>query len=60
MIINYRPELLPGEKELPLAKYYELPLYSPAPLQQQILDSGPMDPELAIKAENWLDLLKLV
>jgi hypothetical protein len=58
MIIINRPELSPEEKKLHLAKYYNLPLYSPAPLQQQILDAGPMDPKLAIKAEDWLTLLK--
>lgn len=58
MIYVDRPRLLPGEEKLSMAKYYDLPLHSPAPLQQQILDAGPMDPKLAIKAENWLDLLK--
>lgn len=58
MIYTHQPELLSEEKKLSMAKYYDLPLYSPGPLQQQILDAGPMDPKLAIKAENWLDLLK--
>ncbi len=58
MIYTEKPELLPGEEKLSMAKYYDLPLHSPAPLQQQILDAGPMDPKLAIRAENWLDLLK--
>ena len=54
------PELTPEEKKLPCARFYEdYPLYKPSPLQQQILDAGPMDPKYAIKAENWLDLLQV-
>jgi hypothetical protein len=56
--ITHRPELLPEEKKLSMAKYYDLPLNPPGPLQQQILDAGPMDPKLAIRAQDWLDLLK--
>jgi hypothetical protein len=56
--IAYRPELSPEEEKLSMAKYYALPLYSPAPLQQQLLNAGPIDQRLALKAENWLDLLK--
>ena len=58
MFITNRPELSPEEKKLPLAKYYDLPLCPPGPLYQQILDCGPIDPKLAIKAENFLDLLQ--
>lgn len=58
MIYTNKPPLLPGEEKLSMAKYYDIPLYPPAPLQQQILDAGPMDSTLAIKPENWLDLLK--
>ncbi len=54
------PELLPEEKEMPLAKYYtDYPLAKPNPLQQQILDAGPMDVKDAIPVENWLDLLQI-
>lgn len=53
------PELSPEEKKLPLAKYYyNYPLYHLSPLQQQIIDGGPMNPEDAIPAQNWLDLIK--
>jgi hypothetical protein len=58
MIIDVKPPLLPGEEKLSMAKYYNIPLVSPGPLQRQILDAGPMNPALAIKAENWLDLLQ--
>lgn len=58
MIYTKRPELSPEEKKLPIAKYYDLPLHSPGPREQQLIDSGPIDPELAIKAENFLDLLQ--
>ena len=58
MIFTNRPELSPEEKKLPLAKYYDLPLYPPGPREQQIIDAGPIDPKLALKAENFLDLLQ--
>jgi hypothetical protein len=58
MIITKKPPLLPGEEKLSMAKYYDIPLHSPGPLQQQILNAGPMNHKLAIKAENWLDLLQ--
>ncbi len=52
------PELSPEEKKMPLAKYYtDYPLYCPPPLQQQLLDAGPMDPADALPVENFLDLL---
>ena len=57
MLITDRPGLLPEEKQLPLAKYYDLPLHSPGPLQLQLLDSCPLDPADAIKVEDFLDLL---
>lgn len=54
------PELLPEEKELPVSKFYtDYPLYKPNPLQQQILDAGPMDPSDAISVDRWLDLIKV-
>ena len=58
MIFTNKPELLPEEKLLPIAKYYDLPLHPPGPLQMQIIDSCPIDPEDAIPVENFLDLLQ--
>jgi hypothetical protein len=58
MIARRRPELTPEEKQLPLAKYYDLPLAPPGPREQQILDAGPVDPKKAIPADNFLDLLQ--
>jgi hypothetical protein len=58
MIYTNRPGLLPGEEKLSMAKYYDLPLYTVGPLQQQILNMMPFDNKLAIKAENWLSLLQ--
>jgi hypothetical protein len=60
MIITNRRELSAEEKKLPIAKYYDLPLHSPGPREQQIIDSCPLDPALAIQAENFLDLLQPV
>lgn len=52
------PGLSDGEKKMPLAKYYEdYPLYCVPPLQQQLLDNGPIDSKDALAVENWLDLL---
>ncbi len=59
MIFKRGPELSPEEKKLPLAKYYDIPLTPIGPIYQQIIDyCCPLDPKLAIKAENMLDLLK--
>ena len=55
------PELSEEEKKLPYAKYYtDYPLYPPNPIQQQILDAGPMRVEQAIPIEHWLDWLSPV
>ena len=52
------PELLPEEKEMPLARFYtDYRLYPPGPLQQQILNAGPIALEDAIPVERWLDHL---
>jgi hypothetical protein len=58
MVIGDRPELSPEEKKLPLAEYYDLPLYPPGPREMQLIDACPIDPKLAIKTENFTDLLK--
>lgn len=53
-------ELSPEEKKLPLAMFYEnYPLMCLPPLQQQILDAGPMNPAEALDVHDWLDLLQL-
>lgn len=58
-IIEVRPELDPRERELPLAKYYDLPLYELAPRERELIERGcPTDPAKAILPENWLDLLQ--
>lgn len=50
------PELLPAEKKLPIARFYtDYPLCRPNPIQQQILDAGPMKVEDAIPIGHWLD-----
>ena len=58
MIIKKGPGLNLEEKKLPLAKYYDIPLTPPGPLQQQIIDACPIDQKLALRVENMLDLLK--
>lgn len=53
------PEFTPEEKKMPLMKYFtKYPLLTPPPLQQQLIDAGPMDPAAAIPVENWLDVLQ--
>jgi hypothetical protein len=58
MIIGNRPELSQEEKKQRLAKYYDLPLYPPGPRELQLIDCNPIDPKLAIKVENFTDLLQ--
>lgn len=59
MAITRRPELSPEERALPLSKYYDLPLNELGPREQEIIDYlCPLDASLAIKPENWLDLLE--
>lgn len=54
------PELSENEKQLPISKFYtDYPVYKPNPLQQLLLDSGPMPVEKAIPVEQWLDLLQV-
>jgi phloretin hydrolase len=58
MIITDRPALSPEEEQLPLAEYYDLPLYPPGPRELQLIDTCPIDQNLAIKAEDFVDLLE--
>ncbi len=53
------PELTPGEKALPVSKYYtDYPLHKVSPLYRQLLDQGAMDPADALSLDHWLDLLR--
>ena len=53
------PELTPGEKALPVSKYYtDYPLHKPNPLYSQLLDQGAMNPADALPVERWLELLR--
>ena len=53
------PPLSEEEEKLPVARFYrDYPLYRPSPLQQQIIDQGPMNPEKAIRPTDWLSLLE--
>lgn len=58
MVIPNRPELSPEEVRMPLAKYYDLPLYPPGPRELQLIDSCPIDQKLAIRVEDFTDLLQ--
>jgi len=58
MFITNRRELSTEERKLPIAKYFDLPLDPPGPREQQLIDLCPIDPSLAIKPENFLDLLQ--
>lgn len=58
MLYYELPELSEEEKKLPLSKYYtDYPLYCLPPLQQQLIDAGPMDPKDALPVERWLEAL---
>ncbi len=53
-------ELSPEEKKLPLAKFYtDYPLYCMPPLQQQLINAGPLPHEEMLSVENWLELLRM-
>lgn len=56
--MDKRPELSDREKRLPVARFYNTALNPPDPLRRQLIDAGPIDPEDAIKAENFLDFIK--
>lgn len=60
-VYSYKvPRLLPKEEKLPVARFYTgYPFYKPNPLQQQVLDAGPMAVEDAIPVERWLELLQI-
>ncbi len=56
--ITRRTVLCEEERALPLAKYYDLPLYEMGPIEKELLDRGcPADPAQAIRAENFAELL---
>lgn len=52
-------ELTPEEQQMPLARYFEkYRLLKLPPMQQQLIDAGPMDPKNAVPVERWLDILQ--
>lgn len=54
------PELTPEEMQMPASRFItEYKLYPPTPVQQQILDAGPIAVEDAIPIEHWLDHLQV-
>lgn len=54
------PQLTKEELALPASRFYtDYKLYPPNPLQQQILDAGPMRVEDAIPIGCWLDHLRI-
>lgn len=58
-IIEIRPVLSEAERQLPLSKYYDLPLYALGPRERELIERGcPADASLAIQPKNWLDLLQ--
>lgn len=59
MMIKNRPNLSGEERRLPLAKYYDLPLYEMGPVQQELLDRGcPAKSDRIVAPENFLELLE--
>lgn len=58
-MITKRPVLSAAERALPLSKYYDLPLYEMAPVQQELLDRGcPAKESKAVRPENFMELLE--
>lgn len=58
MLITNRPELTPEERRMPLARYYDLPLYPPGPRESQLLDHLPIGPKYALPVDRLLDHLR--
>ena len=58
MALTDRPELTPEEQRMPLARYYDLPLYPPGPREAQLLDHLPIDPKDALPVERLTDHLR--
>ncbi len=58
MLTGKRPELTPEERALPVAKYYDDPIYLPGPLEHMIL-ARPLDPAAVTQPENFTDILSL-
>lgn len=59
-MVHYElPELTSEEKKMALSKYFgKYPFCCPPPIQQMLLDNGPMDSIDAVPAEHWLDILR--
>ena len=58
MIITNKPKLSPEELQMPIAKYYDLPLYPPGPRESQLLNYIPIDPKDALPVEKLIDHLQ--
>ncbi len=60
MSYSTKQKLFPEEEKMPCVKYFhEYPMHDLGPLEWQAIDQcNPMNPEDAIKPENFLDLLK--
>jgi hypothetical protein len=58
MALTDRPELSAEERRMPLARYYDLPLYPPGPREMQLMGHMPLDPRDALPARNLLNLLE--
>lgn len=54
--MSQRPVLSAAERALPYAKYYDLPITPIPPEKIAILESGPIDPALALPIEHRNDL----
>ena len=54
-----RPILSPEERQMSIAKYYDLPFHTLDPVRMQILNAGPIDPKSITLPERLTDLLRL-
>lgn len=53
-----KPPLSPEERQMSIAKYYDLPFQELDPVRMQILNASPLNPAVVTKPENLLDLLR--
>lgn len=58
LVVTNRRALSAEERALPLAKYFDLPLNLPGPLERQLIESMPFDPSLALEPAGWTDMLQ--
>ncbi len=58
MLQSQKPPLSPEERQMSIAKYYDLPFQELDPIRMQILNAGPLDPAAVTPPDHILDLIR--